>query len=500
MTGKPVKKVVIAGGGTAGWCAAAALSRFLGPLLDITLVESEEIGIVGVGESTIPTVRTFHKFLGIDEREFVRATNATYKLAIAFENWGLDADRYIHSFGEMGVSNWIAPFHHVWLEARARGLAGDLGDYGFEYQAAELGRFQGGEGSRLSYAYHLDAVLYGRFLRGMSEKAGVRRIEGRIQTVDQDAESGFVTALNLESGQRVEGDLFIDCTGFRALLIEGALKTGYEDWSHWLPTDRAVVTQTESHGALMPYTRAIAHGEGWRWRIPLQNRVGNGLVYSSQYLSDDAARQRFVQALDAEPLFEPRLIRYQTGTRRLTWNKNVVAMGLSSGFIEPLESTSIHLFQIAVTRLAQLFPFGGVDRVLVDRYNAMARNELERVRDFVVLHYKATERDDTAFWRDRKAMSIPDTLAARMELFHETAHAYQESGDLFRVDSWLQVMIGQRIAPKTWHRVAAMMDDAQLSQALSGLKANIARAVSALPTQDQFIAGFMAQGQPSPVT
>ena len=497
MMGKPVKKVVIAGGGTAGWCVAAALGRFLGPLVDVTLVESEEIGIVGVGESTIPTVRTFHNFLGIDEREFLRATNATYKLAIVFENWARDGDRYIHSFGEMGVSNWLAPFHHVWLEARSRGLAGDFGDYGFEYQAAEQGKFQGGEGSRLSYAYHLDAVLYGRFLRTLSEKAGVKRIEGRIATVDQDAQSGFVTALNLDSGQRIEGDLFIDCTGFRALLTEGALKTGWEDWSHWLPTDRAVVTQTESQGPLMPYTRAIAHGEGWRWRIPLQTRTGNGYVYSSQYLSDDDARERFVAAIDSPPLFEPRLIRYQTGTRRLTWNKNVVALGLSSGFIEPLESTSIHLFQIGVTRLAQLFPFDGIDPVLVDRYNAMARHELERVRDFVILHYKATERDDTAFWRDRQAMSVPDTLAARIDLFRETAHAYQESGDLFRVDSWTQVLMGQRIMPKSWHRIAATMRDAQLAQALDALKGNIARTVAALPTQAQFIESYLPAPQPA---
>jgi len=492
--------VVIAGGGTAGWCAAAALSRFLGPLLDITLVESEEIGIVGVGESTIPTIRTFHSFLNIDEREFLRATNATHKLAIVFENWGRDGDRYLHAFGEMGVSNWMAQFHHVWLEARSRGLAGNYDSYGFEAQAAELGRFQGGEGSRLSYAYHLDAVLYGRFLRTLSERIGVKRIEGRIQTVDQDSETGFVTALNLESGQRIEGDLFIDCTGFRALLTEGALKTGYEDWSHWLPTDRALAVQTESHGPLMPYTRAIAHGEGWRWRIPLQNRVGNGLVYSSQYLSDEDARQRFAGMLDAEPLFEPRLIRYQTGTRRLTWNKNVVALGLSSGFIEPLESTSIHLFQIGVTRLAQLFPFNGINQTLIDRYNALARHELERIRDFVILHYKATERDDTAFWRDRQAMPVPDTLTERMELFRETAEAYQDAGDLFRADSWVQVMMGQRIEPKTWHRLARMISDTELRQALTSIKDRIDRAVAALPPQEQFIRTYLAApGRPQPV-
>ena len=488
--GKSVKKVVIAGGGSAGWSAAAALGQLIGPLLDITLVESEEIGIVGVGEATIPTLRTFHSLLNIDEREFLKATNATFKLGIAFENWARDGDRYFHAFGEVGVSNWMAPFHHVWLEGRSRGLVSDISDYCFELQASEAGRFEGGEGARLSYAYHFDSVLYGRFLRTLSEKNGVKRIEGRIQTVDQDPETGFVTALNLKSGERVEGDLFIDCTGFRALLIEESLKTGYEDWTHWLPTDSAVVVQTEAQGPVMPYTRAIAHGEGWRWRIPLQNRVGNGLVYSSHYLSDDEARDRLLRSIDAPTLTEPRLIRYRSGSRRQGWNKNVVALGLSSGFIEPLESTSIHLFQIGVTRLIQLFPFDGVNDALSRRFNDLSLAELERVRDFVILHYKAQERDDTAFWRARRAMSVPDSLTERIELFRETAHAYQEAGDLFRVASWQQVLMGQRITPKSWHRMAAMMSDEQISQALGGLKSNISRAVAALPTHEQFLDRF----------
>ncbi len=486
MSGQAVRRVVIAGGGTAGWCAAAALSKLVGPLLDITLVESEEIGIVGVGEATIPTCRTFHHLLGIDEREFLRATNATFKLAIAFENWARKGDRYIHSFGEVGKSSWMAPFHHLWLQARSEGVAGPIGDYCFELQAAEAGKFRTGENAKINYAYHFDAGLYGRFLRGLSETAGVRRIEGRIEAVEQHPETGFITALKLQSGVRVEGDLFIDCTGFHGLLIEKTLQTGYEDWSHWLPTNRAVAVQTESHGQLTPYTRAVAHDAGWRWRIPLQNRVGNGLVYCSDYLSDDAARDRLLSLVDAPPLIEPRLIRYQTGRRRKSWNKNCVTLGLSSGFIEPLESTSIHLFQIGVTRLIQLFPFGGITDAIADHYNALSRNELEKVRDFVILHYALNERDEP-FWRDRRDMALPDTLAERIALFAENGVAYQAPDDLFRVDSWVQVMLGQRLEPKRWHHLGQMMTRDQMTAALGNLKGSIDRNVAAMPTHEAFI-------------
>ncbi|MBP2157949.1 MULTISPECIES: tryptophan halogenase family protein [Asticcacaulis] len=491
MSGQAVRKVVIAGGGTAGWCAAAALSKLLGPLLDITLVESEEIGIVGVGEATIPTCRTFHHLLGIDEREFLRATNGTFKLAIAFEDWARKGDRYIHSFGEMGKSSWMAPFHHLWLQARAEGVAGPIGEYGFEYQAAEAGKFQTGENARINYAYHFDAGLYGRFLRGISEKAGVKRVEGRIETVAQDPESGFITELVLQSGERIAGDLFIDCTGFHGLLIEKTLKTGYEDWSRWLPTNRAVAVQTESHGALTPYTRAAAHDAGWRWRIPLQNRVGNGLVYCSDYLSDDAARDRLLSLVDAPALIEPRLIRYQTGRRLKSWNRNCVTLGLSSGFIEPLESTSIHLFQIGVTRLIQLFPLAGITDALVDHYNALSRNELEKVRDFVILHYALNEREEP-FWRDRRGMTLPDTLIERIALFTESGIAYQAPDDLFRVDSWVQVMLGQRLEPKRWHPVGQMMGRDQMAAALGNLKGGIARAVAGMPTHEDFIRQYCA--------
>ncbi|WAC49243.1 tryptophan 7-halogenase [Asticcacaulis sp. SL142] len=497
MSPMPKMRVIIAGGGSAGWCVAAALGRHLGPRLDITLVESEDIGIVGVGEATIPTVRTFHRLLGIDERDFMRASNATFKLGIAFENWARDGDRYIHAFGEIGKSNWMAPFHHFWLQARSEGYGGDLEDYCFELQAAEAGKFQTGPNSRLNYAYHFDAVLYGKFLRTFSERHGVKRLEGRIERVEQDPDTGFITALSLNDDRRIEGDLFIDCTGFRGLLIEEALKTGYDDWSHWLPTDRALAVQTQSHGPLMPYTRAIAHGDGWRWRIPLQNRVGNGLVYCSQTLSDEDARTRLLGLLDTPTLTEPRLIRYQTGSRRKVWNKNCVALGLSSGFIEPLESTSIHLFQIGVTRLIQFFPFGGITETLADHYNQMSRNELERVRDFVILHYKLTERDDSEFWRNRRDMDIPDTLSHRIELFRDTGHAWQAPDDLFRVDSWLQVLRGQRLEPARWHHLGAMMSRPQAETAFTGLKRTIDQAVAALPDHEAFLKSYCALTEPA---
>lgn len=487
MDAQIVRKVVIAGGGTAGWIAAAALVKQLGGLLDITLVESDEIGTIGVGESTIPTTRAFHALLGIDEQDFMRATQSSFKLGIAFENWGAIGDRYMHSFGLIGKSTWMADFQHFWLQARAEGFAGDLGDYCFELQAAEASKFATGENMQINYAYHLDATLYARYLRKLSEPAGVKRVEGKIKEVRQDPETGFIQALVLESGQVVEGDLFIDCTGFRALLIEQTLETGYDDWSHWLPTNSAYAVQTESTGPAIPYTRAIAHQAGWRWKIPLQRRVGNGLVFSSEHMADEDARALLLREIDGEPLFDPRLIRYRTGSRRKVWNKNCLALGLASGFIEPLESTSIHLIMIAVTRLMRSFPFNGFDDALIERYNALSRAELEGVRDFIILHYNLTERDDSDFWRRCRTMEIPDSLALRIALFREDAQAWQASDELFRIDSWVQVMLGQRLQPQGYHHVARMMPPGQLRQALADLKANITGAVAKMPSHQEFL-------------
>ncbi len=492
MDAQIVKRVVIAGGGTAGWIAAAALVRQLGGLLDITLVESDEIGTVGVGESTIPTARAFHSLVGIDEQDFMRATRSTFKLGIAFENWGAIGDRYIHSFGVIGKSTWMADFQHFWLQARAEGVAGELEEYCFELQAAKANKFATGENAQINYAYHLDATLYARFLRGISEPAGVKRVEGRIGQVRQDPETGFIQALVLESGQAIEGDLFIDCTGFRALLIEQALETGYEDWSHWLPTDSAYAVQTESVGPAVPYTQAIAHEAGWRWEIPLQHRVGNGLVFSSDYMADDAARALLLREIKGAPLFEPRLLRYRTGSRRKVWNRNCIALGLASGFIEPLESTSIHLIMVAVTRLLKTFPFNGFDQSLIDRFNTLSRDELEGVRDFIILHYNLTERDDSAFWQRCRTMDIPESLARRIALFRENAQAYQASDELFRIDSWVQVMLGQRLQPRGYHQLARMMPPGQLRQALADLKAGIAGAVAKMPTHQEFLDRYCA--------
>lgn len=487
MQSQSIKRVVIAGGGTAGWTAAAALAQQLGPLLDITLVESDEIGTVGVGEATIPTIRTFHALLGIDEREFMRATQASFKLGIAFENWARPGDRYIHAFGDIGKSTWMGDFHNMWLMAKAGGFGGELGDYCFELQAAEAGKFALSETSQINYAYHFDAGLYAAFLRQKFEPRGVKRIEGKIVRVEQDGQSGRVTALVMESGAQVEGDLFIDCTGFRGLLIEQTLEAGYEDWRHWLPTDSALAVQTGSTDRIPPYTRAIARSAGWQWRIPLQSRVGNGLVYCSAHQSEEEARAELLANLDRPPLTEPRLIRYVTGRRRKVWDKNVVALGLASGFLEPLESTSIHLIQIGVMRLIQLFPFGGNFEALAPRYNAQLSNEFERIRDFIVLHYKLTEREDTPFWHACRDMEIPGTLADRIALFRDGGYAYQAPDDLFRVASWLFVMIGQGMTPRNYHHMGALLGEQRLRRALESLKTSISRAVAKMPRHKDFL-------------
>ncbi len=485
---EPVRKrVVVAGGGTAGWLAATALVRQLAGLVDVTLVESDEIGTVGVGESTIPTIRTFHEFIGVGEAAFVRATNATFKLGIGFEGWDRADDKYFHAFGSVGRSTFVADFQHFWLDARRRGFGGEYGEYSLEQQAAMAHRFAPGD--TLAYAYHLDATAYGRFLRGLAEEAGARRVEGRIATVEQD-ESGQIAALVLASGKRVEGDFFIDCTGFRALLIEQTLKTGFEDWTHWLPTNSAFVVQSKPSGDAVPYTRAIAHGEGWRWRIPLQHRVGNGLVYASDYLSDDEARARLLSEIDGAPLFEPRLLRFTTGMRRKVWNRNCLSLGLASGFVEPLESTSIHLVMVAVTWLIQNFPFGADTDAVAERFNARSRREWEQVRDFIILHYHLTHRDDSDFWRARREMTIPDSLAHRIALFREAAVAYQDQDELFRTDSWVEVMLGQGMMPQGHHRLPGTMPDAQLQGALTGLKRGIADTVAKLPTHAAFLSRY----------
>ena len=483
MTG--VRRVVIAGGGTAGWLAAAMLTKQLGGMVQVTLVESEEIGTVGVGESTIPTVRAFHQLIGVDERDFVRATGASFKLGISFEGWSRPDERYLHSFGSIGQSTWMADFHHFWLEARAQGSAEEIGRYCVEHEAARAEKFAGGDAG-LNYAYHFDAARYARYLRERCEADGLTRVEGKIARVERDGESGDIAALVMADGTRIAGDLFLDCTGFRALLLGETLGVGYEDWAEWLPTDRAIAVQTTATGPAVPYTRAIAHDAGWQWRIPLQHRLGNGIVYASDYLSDDEAQARLLGSVTGETLIEPRVIRFRTGRRVKAWERNCVGLSLAGGFVEPLESTSIHLIMIALTRLLQLFPFDGVSEAAAARFNDMARREIEGVRDFIILHYTLNQRDEP-FWQRMRDMPLPDSLAARIALFREGAQAFQASDELFTITSWVQVMLGQKLTPRAHNRVARMMPEGRLQQTLGQMADKIAVAVRGLPSHQAYL-------------
>ena len=482
-----IRKVVVAGGGTAGWMAAAALSHQLKGVVEITLVESDEIGTIGVGESTIPPIRSLNRLLRIDEAEFMRATAATFKLGISFENWRNGKDRYIHSFGVNGRSAWACEFHHFWLHSLARGIRSEIGEYCLELQAADRDKFFPGANGEVNYAYHLDATVYAKFLRRFSEALGTKRVEGKIRDVRQNGESGAIEALVLESGTVVEGDLFIDCTGFRGLLIEQTLKTGYEDWSQWLMCDSAVAVQTESHRPAVPYTRAIAHEAGWRWQIPLQHRVGNGLVFCSRYMSDQEATEKLLRDIDSKPIVSPRVIKFKTGRRRLAWNKNVVSLGLASGFVEPLESTSIHLVMTGVSRLIHYFPFGGITQPFVDQYNDDVRAEWENVRDFIIAHYHVTDRDDSPFWRQCRTMRVPELLERRIQIFRDRAHAWRIDSELFQLDSWTQVLLGQGIMPANYNRMASAMPDADLARFLDGIKTGIGQAVGQMPMHQDFV-------------
>jgi tryptophan halogenase len=465
----------------------------LASLLDITLIESDEIGTVGVGEATIPPMRNFHRLMNIDEQEFMRETQATFKLGIEFDNWGDIGDSYIHSFGEIGQRSWMAEFHEFWLEAQAQGFGGSLEDYCLELKAAKAGKFATSvDDTRLNFAFHLDATRYAKYLRKKSEQAGVRRIEGMIKEVQKDPQSADIKALLLDSGELIEGDLFIDCTGFRSLLLGESLGVEFDDWSHWLFSDRAIAVQTESVSEPLPYTRAIAHPSGWQWRIPLQSRVGNGIVYSSRFMSDEEAKQTLLNNISGEMITEPRYIKYRTGRRQKSWHKNCVALGLASGFIEPLESTSIHLVMTAIIRLIRLFPFGDSSTALADRFNQESTTEIETVRDFVILHYKQTNRTDTDFWNAYRTMDIPETLAHRLDIFKNNGYVWPDDVALFRVDSWVQVMMGQGLKPQGFHSAGKLTGKESLLQSLAKMAADIDEKVEKLPTHQQFIDHYCA--------
>ena len=482
------RRIVIAGGGTAGWMAAAALARTMGDTIELTLVESDTIGTVGVGESTIPPLVKFNQLTGIDEADFMRETNATFKLGIEFENWKVDGEKYFHSFGATGRDHWSAGFQHFWLHGQTQDHHESFDEYCLELMAAYAGKFAILPDNRLNYAYQLDATAYSRFLRRKAEDAGAKRQEGKIASVELHEESGYIAALVLESGIRIEGDLFIDCTGFRALLIEGALHVGYDDWTHYLPNDRAIAVQTESVRNPIPYTRAIAHEAGWQWRIPLQHRQGNGIVYCSRYMSDDEAEAKLLSTVEGDTCSMPNRLRCTTGARRKQWYRNCVAVGLSSGFMEPLESTSIHLIQRAILRLIRMLPWGSdISARDIAEFNDQQMTEMDQIRDFLILHYKVTNRRDSPFWRQCADMEIPDSLAQKIELFRETGRVFRKNEELFAENSWVQVMLGQGIKPKSYHPVATKMKDEELDRFLSTLRENIARTVSGLPDHHAFV-------------
>jgi len=487
---QPIRRVVIAGGGTAGWMVAAGLAKCLGKQLEITLVESEEIGTVGVGEATIPTLHFMHEILDLEEKEFIQATQATFKLGISFENWRNVGEHYFHSFGKTGQGHWTAGFHHFWLDARRRGLAGGYGEYCLELQAAQAQRFALLPDNGINYAYHFDATLYGQYLRRFSEQLGVRRIEGKIAKVHTDAASGHITALQLADGTQVDGQFFIDCTGMRSLLLGETLGVPYESWSHWLPCDSALAVQTTCVGDPVPYTRSIAHPWGWQWRIPLQHRVGNGVVFSSRHVSDDEAKATLLGNVEGDVLREPRVIRFTPGQREQVWKHNCLAIGLSSGFLEPLESTSIHLIQKGMTRLVELFPAEGIRQSDVDEYNQQAREAIEVVRDFIILHYHVTHRDDSVFWRACREMEVPALLKHRIQHFRDTARIALRQGELFAENSWVQVMLGQGIQPASHHPITRNMDDRTLADFLGGIRKDVARKLMKLPSHQQFIQQF----------
>ena len=498
---RPGRRIVIVGGGTAGWMTAAALSRFCGRDWGITLVESDAIGTVGVGEATIPMIRNFNAALGIDEAEFIAATNGTYKLGIEFVGWGAPDSRYVHAFGLVGRGLGLLPFQHYWLRARAEGFGGPIGDYVLNAIACREERFAHVErqpGSALPpmpFAYHFDAGLYAAFLRRYAETRGVLREEGRIDHVETWAESGDISSVRIDGGRVVEGDLFIDCSGFRGLLIEDTLQTGWTDWSHWLPCDRAIAVPCEPSEPWLPYTRSTAREAGWQWRIPLQNRIGNGHVFSSAHMSEDAAQEALLANLDGEPTAEPRLLRFTTGMRKQAWNRNVVAIGLSSGFLEPLESTSIHLIQTGINRLLDYLPVSGFGPRDRENFNRRTAYEMERIRDFIILHYHANGRDGQPFWDMLRTMAVPDTLAEKIEMFRAGGKIVRDQDELFDVPGWVQVMLGQGIEPRGWHPLAGDLPHDQLAQFLATVKSAYERDVARMPSHQDYVRRLARQGR-----
>ncbi len=489
-----LKQIVILGGGSAGWMTAAALSSLLSPKdVSITVVESEQIGTIGVGEATIPDILNFNRMLGIDEDEFMKATQATFKLGIEFIDWGRKGSAYIHPFGSHGVDMNGIDFHHYWLHSHAGGNPNPIDQYSLCAVAALQNRFALPDpnpqklGSHIRYAYHFDATLYARFLRQYAEERGVQRIEGKVDRVDQDAQSGYVTGLQLDNGKHVPGELFFDCTGFIALLLEKTLGVGYRDWSHWLPCDSALAVPCAHAGPLRPYTRSTARPAGWQWQIPTQRRTGNGHIYSRDYMSDDEAHEILVSTVEGELQGTPRQIRFKAGHRDTFWSKNCIAIGLSAGFLEPLESTSLYLIQEGISRFIALFPDASMPDVVRNEYNRHMRTEFEQVRDFIILHYYATERDDTPFWNYCRNMSIPDSLVHKIALFREAGRAFRYEDELFSRASWIAVFLGQGIMPRSYDPVVFTLPQDELGESLESMRSAMIATVNHMPSHEAFI-------------
>jgi tryptophan halogenase len=498
-------RVVIAGGGTAGWMTATALARLLPARCSVLLVESEAIGIVGVGEATLPHIRAFNERLGIEESDFMAATRATFKLGIEFVDWARVGDRYIHPFGRFGRDAGGVGFHHFWNRARRSGIeTDDIGAYSMAVAMSRSCRFappnpnSADITSAYNYAYQFDASLFAPYLRRIAEKLGVQRMEARVVGVSLHAETGDITSLQLESGQSVEGDLFIDCSGFRSLLLGENLGEVFEDWSRWLPCDRAVAMPSRTEGRITPYTSAIAMSAGWRWRIPLQHRTGNGYVHASEFIDEQHAIDALVAAVEGTSIASPRVLRFKAGRRRRSWVRNCVAVGLASGFLEPLESTSIYLIQAAVTALVELFPEKQIASVDRDEFNRIIDLEYDRIRDFLILHYHATERTDTAFWNYVRTMSIPDSLVEKIALFRARGRVEPYVRGLFLEPSWLAVYLGQRVFPEDQDPRAAEMSADRLAASLAKMRSEIAASVAALPDHAAYIASHCAMSGVSP--
>jgi len=489
-------RVVIVGGGTAGWMAAAALGHLLeGSPTQVTLIESEAIGTVGVGEATIPPIIAFNTMLGIDEDEFVRETNATFKLGIEFVDWLEKGHSYIHPFGDFGRDFDAIPFYQYWLyRSLVGGKTDDLFSYSLMVEACRREKFMRPLTDRpqsayagINYAFQFDASLYAAFLRRFAEGKGVERIEGRIAGVEQDSETGHVTSLKLEAGPEVSGDFFVDCSGFRGLLIEQTLETGYEDWRKWLPCDRAIAVPCKKNGFPIPYTRATAREAGWQWRIPLQHRTGNGYVYCSEFLDDDAAEESLLANLDGEPIAEPNRLRFVTGHRKSFWNGNVLALGLAAGFMEPLESTSIHLVQTSIARLLTHFPDKRFNPADIAAFNNRTLKEYQLVRDFLVLHYTETRRDDTPFWRHCQSIEQPQDLQRRIAQFRDSGRIFEEPNDIFGTASWLAVMYGQGVEPVSSNPLIAKLPLSRIDAIIQQIGATIDNAANEMPTHQRFI-------------